>query len=200
MVESFNHMLRTSTYTKGNLGHREGRDLAHQCQREGIVADNPQEYQQGCSSSCLRSLIAAAKKSGHKEDGSKSKEGLLSNMGISVQNSQRNDTPPESSASQPSHLLPGCLPKREVSLCSRRGELRTPPPAWRSRFGSLPPQWLPLLAEEAPFPLPGLSMHGATLLLEKEAWPARGANPRPAAPSPCLASQRGSFGDLWKRG
>lgn len=102
-------------------------------------------------------------------------------MGISVQNSQRNDTPPESSAPQPGHLPPGCLPKREVSLCSRRGELRTPPPAWRSQFDSLPLRWLPLLAEEALFPSPGVLMHGATLLLEKEASPACKASPHPAA-------------------
>lgn len=89
--------------------------------------------------------------------------------------------PPESSAPQPGHLLPGCLPKREVSLCSRRGELRTPPPAWQSQFGSLPPRWLSLLAEEASFPSPRVLMHGATLLSEKEAWPACGASPNPAA-------------------
>lgn len=68
---------------------------------------------------------------------------------------------PDSSAPQPGHLLPGCLPKREVSLCSRRGELRTPPPAWRS-------QCFPLRKGEAPFPSPGLSTRGVMLCCQKE--------------------------------
>lgn len=96
------------------------------------------------------------------------KEGLLPNTDISVQNSQRNDTPPKSSAPQPGHLPPGCLPKRDVSLCSRREDPRPPPPTWQSQFGGLPLPCLPLLAEEAPFPSPGLLTHGAVLHCQKK--------------------------------
>lgn len=110
MVESLNHTLQTPTHIKENLGHREGCDLAPWCQRGGIAASNPQESQWGCSSSCLWSSAAAAQESGHKDDGSKSKEGLLSNMGISVQNKpEKWYTPWElSAAARPSatRLLP----------------------------------------------------------------------------------------------
>lgn len=67
---------------------------------------------------------------------------------------------PDSSAPQPGHLLPGCLPKREVSLCSRRGELRTPPPAWRS-------QCFPLRKGEHPSHRPGSQRVGSCSAVRK---------------------------------
>lgn len=54
-------------------------------------------------------------------------------------------------------------------------------PCLASQFVSLPLWWVPLLTEGAPFPLPRVLMQGATLLLEKEAWPAHRASPHPAA-------------------
>lgn len=169
-------MWWTSTHIKGNLGHREGHDLAHQCQRGEITADNPQGYWQGCSSSSLWSLAAAAKKSGHKDGRSKAKEGLLPNMG--PEQSEKLYTPPRAQRCSPTICRPAASPKREVSPRSGEGELGTPPPR-PSQFSSLS-LWLALLSE-APFSLHRVLPCWAMLWKAK---PAHGASPQPGAYMP----------------
>lgn len=183
-------MWWTSTHIKGNLGHREGHDLAHQCQRGEITADNPQGYWQGCSSSSLWSLAAAAKKSGHKDGRSKAKEGLLPNMG--PEQSEKLYTPPRAQRCSPTICRPAASPKREVSPRSGEGELGTPPP----RPPAVPIQQpvsvaCPALRGTLLTPQ-GFAVLGHALKSEASTW----SKP----PTWCLhASPRASFGGHWKR-
>lgn len=111
-------------------------------------------------------------------------------MGISVQNSRRNYTPPESPAPQPDHLPTGCLPEEGgFSALRGRGAGDSSPPA-------IPVQQpvsvaCPALRGTLLTPQ-GFAVLGHALKSEASAW----SKP----PTWCLhASPRASFGGRWKR-
>lgn len=109
-------------------------------------------------------------------------------MGISVQNSRRNYTPPESPVLQLSHLPTSSL--SEEGGFSRKWELSTPSSTQPSQSSSLPLLGLVLLPK-APFPLPGVLLHWAMLCCQKDSVDSVWSEPL----SQCIhASCRAAFG------